>query len=113
MSFSHLFLSFLMLTILQISSPAEPYIHRVTLTGSPGQAIDRQLRKACASIEEGKVYNRKALDKAIAAINKLGLFRKVTRDDCSVTPSNIAGMVDITIRVKLKDRSGGKPSKPN
>jgi len=42
---------------------------------------DKDLRDASSSIEEGKVYNPKGLDLAIAKINKLGIFRKFIRSD--------------------------------
>ena len=74
---------------------------------------DKDLRDASSSIEEGKVYNPKGLDLAIAKINKLGIFRKVTRSDCKVMRSSVyPGTVDVEIRLKLKAPAGSRSDKP-
>jgi hypothetical protein len=71
------------------------------------------LRKASTSIEEGKIYSPVVLDRTIRAINKLGVFRKVARADCTVTwPKNLPGTVDIEIRLKPKGLPDGKSAKP-
>ncbi len=106
----------LMLMILQVPSQVDQtqcFVHRVTLVGSTGGVTDEALRKACNSIEEGKVYTAAALDKAIKAINKLGVFRKVTRADCKVTYSNMPpDTVDIAVRLRPKAPPEGKSAEP-
>ncbi len=50
---------------------------------------------------------------AIARINKLGMFRKVTRDDCRVMRSSVyPGTVDIEIRLKLRVPAGSRSDIP-
>jgi hypothetical protein len=79
--------------------------------GLPDGVTDKALRKACSSIEEGKVYIAAALDKAITALNKLGVLNKITRADCTVTRSYVdRNAVDITIRLKAPPE--GKSAKP-
>ncbi len=115
MSSQHAFIPLLMLMVLQIpvrTDRAQYYVHRVTLAGSTEGATDKALRKACAPIEEGKIYTAANLDRAISAINKLGVFRKLTRADCTVTrPTRNPGTVDILIRLRPK-APAGKAVKP-
>ncbi len=102
-------LAFLILTVPQIPSHVDHIerIRRVTFIGTLDAATDRELREASSSIEEGKVYTAKGLGIAIAGINRLSMFHKVTRGDCSVTRSSVhPGTVDIEIRLKPK-LSGG------
>ena len=108
-------LVFLMLTVPQILFHVDHIerVRRVTFIGSLDAVTDKDLRNASSSIEEGKVYKPEGLDKAIARINKLGMFRKVTRGDCKVTrPSVYPGTVDIEIRLKLKAPVGSRSDKP-
>ena len=83
-------------------------IHRVTFSGSFDRSSDTELRRAAASIEEGKVYSAKALDRAISEINKLGMFRTVKRSDCRVTRSDTPGYVDIEIKLNIKEAGKSK-----
>ena len=111
----YVLMAFLMLTIPPISSHANhpEYIHRVTFIGSLDKVTDKDLRDASISIEEGKVYSPTGLDRAIAEINKLGAFRKITRGDCKVTRSkSYPGTVDIEIRLKLRAPARTRSDKP-
>jgi surface antigen-like variable number repeat protein len=105
--------AFLILTIPQIPSQVdhtEYYVHRGTFIGSLSGVTDKNLREASTSIEEGKTYSPKGLDRAIMRINKLGTFRKITRADCRVTRSN-PGTVDIEIRLNIKTAAGSSQMK--
>jgi hypothetical protein len=98
-------LAFLILTVPQLPSHVDHIecVRRVTFIGAHDGVTDKDLREASSSIEEGKAYSPKGLDKAIARINKLGVFRRVTRGDCRVTRSSAyPGTVDIEITLKLK-----------
>jgi len=87
-------------------------VRRVDFIGSLDSVTDNELRDASSSIEEGKVHNPKGLDTAIAKINRLSMFRKVTRSDCKVMRSNVyPGTVDIVIRLKLKAPAGSRLDK--
>jgi hypothetical protein len=108
-------LVFLMMTVPQIPSRVDHIetVRRVDFIGSMDGVTDKDLRDASSSIEEGKVYNPKGLDLAIAEINQLGIFRKVTRSDCKVTRSRVyPGIVDVEIRLKLKAPAGSRSDKP-
>jgi hypothetical protein len=108
-------LSFLMLTVPPISSHVGHIerVRRVTFIGALDAVTDRDLRAASSSIEEGKVYSPNGLDMAIGKINKLEMFRKVTRSDCEVRRSSIyPGTVDVEIRLELKTPAGSGSDKP-
>jgi hypothetical protein len=108
-------LAFLMLTVPQISSNIDHIetVRRVDIIGSLDRITDKDLRDASSSIEEGKVYTPEGLDIAISKINKLGMFREVTRSDCKVTRSSVhPGTVDVEIRLKLKAPVGSRSEKP-
>jgi hypothetical protein len=112
----HLALAVLTLMIMQVPSQTDRtqyVVHRVTLVGSTSGVTDKELRRACISIEEGKLYTTAALDKTIKAIYKLGAFRKVTRADCTVTRSRVyPGTVDITIMLKPRTPPKDRPDSP-
>jgi len=106
----------LLVAVLSLTIPQTPsqgkspqyFIGRVTFTGSPDKGTDKILRATSASIEEGSVYTAERLNSAIQAINKLGMFEKVTRSDCRVTRSKTnPEAVDIEVKLKAKVAPSG------
>ena len=94
------------------------FVGRITFVGSFSPSADKSLRNALSPfVEEGRLYRSGDLDSAIEAINRLGIFKSITRADCKVDlkqdPSGPkVGRADITFRVKSKNDPEQKNENP-
>ena len=78
-------------------------VNRIEWAGPSDRVTYEALRAACA-LEEGNVYRPSLVEKTIAAVNRLGVFRELTRDDWTVERSRgRAGYVDVQFRLKPRD----------
>jgi len=88
--------------------PDKLTVRRITFVGPRNSAEDRDLRSACSSVKEGKSYRPDALEKCIAAVNKLAIYKEIGKADCLVTLSEgVPLALDIEIRLTPK---GSEPT---
>ena len=79
-------------------------IGRIMFQGNP-RIPDRFLRRELR-LEEGDQFSTAKLDESVAHLNKSGLANDVIRSDVALKVDPKTNLLDITFRVKEKDRQG-------
>jgi len=78
------------------------YVNRITVTGNtrtPDEVIRREI-----PLREGLLFDSLRLEMARSRLNQLGLFEDIKVEDILIAPSTSEPKVDITFRVKEKER---------
>jgi outer membrane protein insertion porin family len=78
------------------------YVNRITFTGNtrtPDEVIRREI-----PFREGVLFDSTRLEMARSRLNQLGLFEDIKVEDVLILPSTSEPRVDITFRVREKER---------
>ncbi len=90
--------------VFRIDAASPVLIGRINFEGN-NRVPDRFLRRSLR-IGEGDLYDSSKIDQGIERLNKSGLIKELHRSDVALHTDEERNVVDITFKVKEKDRQG-------
>ena len=79
------------------------YVNRIAFSGNT-TTRDKVIRREIM-LEEGQVFNSTLWDTSMQRLNQLGYFEPIRQEDVELKPSPTEPEVDITLKIKEKDRN--------
>jgi outer membrane protein insertion porin family len=88
---------------INIEEDRQFYVNRITFNGNT-TTRDKVIRREIM-VDEGKIFNSTLWDTSMQRLNQLGYFEPVRQEDVELKPSPTEPQVDITLKIKEKNRN--------
>jgi outer membrane protein insertion porin family len=89
--------------VIDVDEDRQFYVNRIAFSGNT-TTRDKVIRRE-VMVEEGNVFNSALWDVSLQRLNQLGYFEELKPEDAEVKPQTAEPKVDITLKVKEKNRN--------